>query len=95
MRESLSPPSQPPPAGAAARLSASPAKRVMTIAVMMGGGRRAAAKKILGELILNFGSGRVKKKGVVLERNLLQRQETLNGSTLELNFNFNRGIKEI
>jgi hypothetical protein len=34
---------------------------------MMGGGR-TAAKKILGELILNFGSGRVKKKGVVLER---------------------------
>jgi hypothetical protein len=87
MRESLSPPSQPSPAGAAARLSASPAKRVMTIAVMMGGGRRAAAKKILGELILNFGSGRVKKKGVGLERNLLQRQETLRP--------FNRGIKEI
>jgi hypothetical protein len=29
--------------------------------VMMGGGR-AAAKKILGELILNFGSGRFEKK---------------------------------
>ena len=55
MRDSLSPPSQSTAAGGGAPLCL----------VMMGGGR-TAAKKILGELILNFGSGRVKKKGVVL-----------------------------